>query len=245
LAYTYAWQDLINVGSSYGKGIPLSKVSPQICDFVSKDMYQEYPWKQTITNTPKGNIPLLDSVQDYSCEAPNIMRPVKAWISRLDVTPQETRDLSIVRDLSEDLYPRSYVSIAEVSLQQSIGKFRLQAAVNVPTGMQLELRLDYQFDPIKIVSLTQIIWFDDRFAQVALEGLLYWVYKLGDDQRAGSATTDAFGRVIGYGGQLGIYKAALNRMKMSEDWGFTDSLFPSEPMGVPRDSNALNIYGWP
>jgi hypothetical protein len=241
--YSYSWNDLISVGSTYGKGIPLSKVNAQICDFVSQDMYQEYPWKQTITNTATGAIPLLDSTQDYSCEAPNIMRPLKAWLMRTDVTPFESRDLNIEKDLSVDLYPKSYLAIRAVSLQEATGLFRLDSAVNIPAGMKIDLRVDYQLDPIKVTSLSQIIWFQDHFAVVALEGLLYWVYKLSDDTRAGSAQTDAYGRITGYGGQLGIYKAALNRMKTTEDYGFTESVFPSEPMGLGRDLNALNIFG--
>jgi len=245
VAYTYSWQDLINVGSAYGKGIPLSKVNAQICDFVSQDMYAEYPWKQTITNTANGMIPLIDSVQDYPCAAPNIMRPLKATLWRTDIIPQDYRELTIVRDLGANLYPRSYASISEVSLQQAIGMFRLNSAVNVPSGVQLELRVDYQIDPIKVTDLGQTIWFQDHYSVVALEGLLYWVYKLADDSRAGNAQTDAFGRIIGYTGQLGTYKAALTRMKMAEDFGFTDSVFPSEPMGVGRDSDSTNIYGRP
>lgn len=244
MGYTYAWGDLINVGSAYGKGIPLAKVNAQICDFVSQEMWSEYPWKQTITNTAKGTIPLIDSTQDYSCSAPNIDRLLKAWIRRYDVTPNETRDLDVKKDLSIDLYPRSYVGIRAVSLQQSIGMFRLESAVNVPSGVQLELCCDYQLNPIKVTGLNQIIWFDDRFSIVALEGLLYWVYKLGDDTRSGTAQTDAYGRVIGYSGQLGIYKAAVNKMKMAEDYGFTEMVFPADPMGLPRDSNSLNIFGW-
>ena len=236
---------MIGVGSAYGKGIPLTKVNVEICDFVSQEMYVEYPWKQTIVNTANGMIPLIDSQQDYPCSAPNILRPLRAELVRLDVTPHYHRDLSIVRDLGKDLYPRSYVTISEVSLQQAIGMFRLNAAVNVPTGMQLELRLDYQIDPIKITALTQPLWFQDHYAVVALEGLLYWVYKFTDDSRAGAAQTDAFGRIIGYTGQLGTYKGALQRMKMAEDFGFTDSVFPAEPMGTPQDSNGLQIFGWP
>ena len=245
MAFTYSWKDLVNVGSAYGKGIPLAKVDAKIADFVSQDMYVEYPWKQTIQNTANGMIPLQDSVQDYTCAAPNILRPLKATIWRTDILPADTRELSIVRDLGVDLYPRTYMAISQVSLQQATGLFRLNSAVNIPTGMQLELRVDYQIDPIKITDLSQPIWFQDHYAVVALEGLLYWVYKLADDARAGAAQTDAFGRITGYTGQLGTYKAALNRMKSAEDFGFTDSVFPSEPMGVPRDTNALNIFGWP
>lgn len=235
---------MINVGSAYGKGIPLAKVNAQVCDFVSQDMYVEYPWKQTITNTAKGIIPLIDATQDYPCAAPNILRPLKAWLTRTDTIPATIRDLTIVRDLSPNLYPKSYNSITQVSLQQSIGLFRLDSAVNLPTGIQIELNLDYQIDPIKVTDLTQIIWFQDHFAVCALEGLLYWVYKLADDSRAGAAATDAYNRVTGYSGQLGTYKAALGRMKSAEDYGFTDSVFPSEPMGMGRDQNGLQIYGW-
>lgn len=244
MAYSYSWQDLINLGSTFGKGIPLTKVNAQIADFVSAEMYIEYPWKQTITNTANGTINLIDSQQDYSCEAPNIMRLVKAWIVRTDVTPNETRDLDVVKDLSVDLYSKSYVAIRAVSLQQSLGLFRLESAVNIPTGTQIELRGDYQIDPIKVTDLSLPIWFQDHFAFVALEGLLYWVYKLGDDSRAGSAQTDAYGRAIGYSGQMAMYKAALNRMKMTEEYGFTETVFPHEPFGLPRDSNSLNIFGW-
>lgn len=244
MGFTTSWNDLVAVGSAYAKGMPLQKVTPQICDFVSNDMYIEYPWKQTITNTAAGTIPLVDSTQDYPCSAPNIMRSLKAWIERTDTTPHENRDLDIVDDLSVDMYPRSYISIRAVSLQQSLGLFRLESAVQVPTGVRIELHVDYQINPIKVTTLGTPCWFDDRYAVVALEGLLYWVYKLADDSRAGAAQTDAFGRLIGYGGQLGTYKAALNRMKMAEDFGFTESLFPGEPMGVGRDTNALNIFGW-
>lgn len=242
--YSYSWQDLINVGSRYGKGIPLSKVDAQICDFVSSEMYLDYPWKDSITNTASGAIPLIDSVQDYTAAAPNIYRLLKAWIVRTDVTPQETRDLDVMKDLSVDLYSRSYLGIRCVSLQQSQGIFRLEAAVNVPTGVQLELRCDYQIEVIRVTSLSLPCWFRDVYAMAAIQGLLYWVYKLSDDTRAGGVTCDAFGRTTGYTGQYGAFRAAINQAKEAEDFGFTESVVPAEPMGLPRDSNSLNIFGW-
>ena len=246
MAFSYSWNDLISVGSSYGKGIPLTKVNAQICDFVSQDMYVGVPVEADhYQHGQHGTIPLIDAKQDFPAVAPNIMRPLKAWLCRTDILPNETRDLTIVRDLSVDLYPRGYNAISQVSLQQSIGMFRLNSAVNIPSGVRVELRLDYQIDPIKVTDLGQTIWFQDCFAVCALEGLLYWVYKLADDTRAGSATTDAYNRITGYTGQLGTYKGALGRMKAAEDFGFTDSVFPSEAMGTPRDQNGLQIYGWP
>lgn len=246
MAQSYSWNDLFTVvGSRFSKGLPASTVATQCCDFISSEMYIEYPWKQTITNTASGKIPLLDSVQDYSAEAPNIMRPVKAWLKRTDVIPFQTIDLDVKKDISVDLYPRSWMAVRNVSLQQSIGLFRLESAVNIPTGQQVELCFDYQANPVKVEGLSQIIWFPDHFAFVAMQGLLYWLYQLGDDARAGSAQTDATGRIVGYTGQLGTYKGALNRMKAGEEYGFTENLFPESAMGLGRDANALNIFANP
>lgn len=243
MAYSYSWNDLINVVSALVKGVPLTKLNAQICDMVSSEMYNEFPWKNTITNTAKGTIPLIDSQQDYTCAAPNINRLLKAWIRRYDVTPNEIIDLDVKKDLSIDLYPISYVAVRAVSLQQSIGMFRLEKAVQVPAGIQLELCCDYQINVQKVVSLAQPAWFDDRFALVAIHGLLWWAYQLTDDSRAGAAQTDASGRIIGYNGQLGTYKAAVNKMKMGEDFGYTEQIFPGDSMGEGRDQNALNIWG--
>lgn len=243
MAYTYSWQVLLDTAQAMVKGLPVDKVTPTICDFISQDMALEYPWKQTITNSAPGTIPLIDSTQDYPASVPNVFRPLKAWLKRTDVTPNETRDLDIKGDLATDLYPRSWYGIRAVSLQQAIGRFRLEAAVQVPTSMQLELCVDYQANVDKVSGLNQQLWFEDKYAPVAMEGLLYWLYKLSDDSRAGQAKTDASGRIVGYTGQLGTYKGALNRMKNAEDFGYTLSVFPAQPMGVNRDQNALNIFG--
>ena len=219
------------MGKSLIKGAPSDSIILQACDFTSNDIYIAYPWKSTITNTAAGMIPLQDSVQDYPVAAPNILRPSTATLWRTDCTPPETRELSIVRHLGEDLYPRSYAAISQVSLEEAIGRFRLNSAVNLPTGIQLELRLTYQISPIRIVDLSQVIWFQDVFAGVAMHGLLYWLYKLTDDAREVT--------------QMEVFQMVLGKMKQFEDGLFTDSLFPSEPMGTPRDANSLQIYGWP
>lgn len=231
MANTTAWGDLVSSMTRYGKGIPSVTINADICDFISQDMYIEFPWKSTITNTANGTIPITDSQQDFSAAAPNVMRCLKAALVRTDVTPNEVRDLNIVKDLSVDLYPRSWYGIRAMSLQQANGLFRLEGAVQVPTGMQLELRVDYQINPVKVTDLAQSCWFDDRYRSIAFEGLLYWIYKLGDDTR--------------FQTQLVIYKQALNRMTQVEEFGYTESVFPGEPMGLGRDQNALNIFALP
>ena len=222
----------MTVANRFSKGLPVNTVASQVCDFVSQEMHNSYPWKTTITNTAAGKIALLDAVQDYSVEAPNIMRPVKAWLKRTDVIPFQTRDLDIKKDLSVDLVPRSWMAIKTVSLQQSVGLFRLESAVTIPTGQQTELCFDFQANPIKVNDLNQIIWFDDRYSVVAMKGILYWIYKLGDDVARAQM-------------QYAEFMDALGKMKSAEEYGFTESIFPSEPMGLGRDSNSLNIFSNP
>ena len=242
MGYTRTWSDLIGVTGTLLKGMPLTALNTQVCDFISNDMYLEYPWKDTITTIATGTIPLLDGVQDYDSPI-NIYRLTRAMLVRYDTTPVQFRDLDIVDDNAPNLDPRSYVSIRSCSQQQATGTLRLESAVQVPTGTLLELQGEYQLNPTKIAALNQGLWFKDQYAQVALEGLMYWAYKLSDDTRAGTVQTDAQGRATAYTGQLAIYKAALYRMKMAEDWGTENGLFPESTMGLGRDMNALYIFG--
>jgi hypothetical protein len=217
----------------------------QFCDNVSSAMYTAYPWKDTITTTvtAPGLTPLLNGVQDYSAYAPNISRLFNVAIWNTTQVPPIVQDLNVVDQLAVDLIQRSYTAIRAVALQQGVGLIRLEGAVNVPTGMLLELRYDYQINPTKIVTLSQDCWFDDKYAHVAQEGLLYWGYKLSDDPRAGAAVVDAASGRFTYSGQLAVFHAMLQTMQAAEDLGSSELLFPSQPMGQGRDDNALNIFG--
>lgn len=247
MAQTYKWSDLVTTTSALLKGVgQFSANAIQFSDLVSSDMYLEYPWKETITttSTAPGLTPLLNGVQDYSAFAPNIFRLLNCAIWNTTQVPALVQDLNVVDQLAIDLFPRSYSAIRDISLQQGVGKLRLEAAINVPTGMLLEIRYDYQINPTKVIALGNSCWFDDKYAQVAIEGLLYWGYKLSDDARAGAAQMNATGQIIGYSGQLASYKASLFRMKNAEDFGATELVFPSQGMGEGRDQNSLNIFGY-
>jgi len=208
-------------------------------------MYSCYPWKETITTTETapGLTPLLNGVQDYSLFAANVYRLLNASIWNVTQVPACVQTLNVDDQLATDLYPRSYSAIRACCIQQGIGKLRLEAAINVPTGMLLEIRYDYQINPTKITNLGQDCWFDDKWRRVADEGLLYWGYKLSDDPRAGSAQFNAVSGSFVYSGQLATYKAALQEMKIATDFGSTELVFPDSGMGEGRDQNALNIFG--
>lgn len=246
MAKTYHWSDFVTAASALLKGVgQFTSQAVQYCDIVSSDMYLEYPWKDTITTTQTapGLTPLLDGLQDYSPAGANVFRLLNAAIWDVTSSPATVRDLNVVAQLAVNLFPQSYTTIRDISLQQGVGLLRLESAVNVPQGTLLEVRYDYQINPTKITSITQTCWFEDRYAQVAIEGLTYWGYKLSDDPRAGMAQTDATGRVIAYSGQLATYKASLFRMKSAEDYGKTEIIFPDAGMGEGRDQNSLNIFG--
>ena len=247
MAQTYKWSDLTTTASALLKGVgQFQAQAVQFCDMVSSDMYLEYPWKETITttSTAPGLTPLLNGIQDYSINGPNMFRLLNAAIWNVTSVPSLVQDLNVVDQLAIDLFPRSYSAIRDIAIQQGVGLLRLEAAINVPTGMLLEIRYDYQINPTKITALGNNCWFDDKYAQVGIEGLLYWGYKLSDDPRAGAAQMNATGQVIGYTGQLASYKAALFRMKNAEDFGATELIFPDQGMGEGRDQNSLNIFGY-
>ena len=245
MAKTYLWSDVSGIVKRMAKSIGQYDANAiMAADMTSSEMWIDYPWKDAIANTAKGSIPLIDSRQDYSANAPNISQLLKASLVRTDTTPHEHRDLDVRDDLSVDLYPRSWYAIRAASLQQAVGQFRLEAAVNLPTGMQIEFRCDYKIEPQKVTNLGDSCWFTDKYASVAVEGMLYWAYKLADDARAGSVSTDASGHMVGYTGQMAAFRGALNRMKNAEDYGSTQGLFPDDIMGAGRDQNSQSIFGW-
>lgn len=205
-------------------------------------MYTEYPWKDTVTTIAENTLPLVDKIQDYSSPI-NIHKLLRATIFRTDTTPIQTFELDVVDDNAVDMTPQSHMNIKSVSQQQGSGTLRLTTAVNVPTGISLDLRGEYQLNPIKVVTVTQDMWFKDQYAQVALEGIMYWAYKLSDDPRAGAAQMRSDGTVI-YTGQLGTYKALLKNMRMAEDYGANSGLFPEDTFGKGRNQNNAWFLSW-
>lgn len=226
--FTYKWADLITVLTKITKGLPITSITPQICDFISNEMYYAYPWYWTVTNIASGQIALTDGVQDYSSPA-QIYQLVRGSIERTDSSPAQNRELNIAEYISENLTAQSWTQIRSVSMQQSIGKLRLESAVRIPAGQTLELRGDYQLLPTKITATTQNLWFPDIYTPVAMEGLKYWGYQLGDDPRAD--------------GQLLKFKAKIQEMKVAQDYQGQEAFFPESSLGEGRSTTMLNIFG--
>jgi len=62
-----------------------------------------------------------------------------------------------------------------------------------------------------------------------VNGLLYKLWQLGEDSRAGTASYDITGRVA-YTGQLALFMGMMQAMSKAEDVDTVDSLFPSDPL---------------
>lgn len=232
MAFTYIWSDLTTKASELIKGKPINWLV--YCDMVSSEMYTSYPWRDALQTIAAGSIPLVDGVQDYSVP-PQIYRLTKADIVRTDQTPNEYYTLNIEMDLDVDLVKRAYTNIRAVSRQAGAGQLRLESAIEVPSGVTLELQGEYQVISPKITALTNGLWFQDHYASVALKGLMYWGYHAADDARAGTAQANNHGEVT-YTGMLAQYMAALKQMSRNEEYGANETYYPSEPMGADRDS---------
>lgn len=239
MAKTYLWSDIITDVKKYAKGIPSSTIDAITCDKVSATMWNKYPWFDAKTNIPSGTLPLVTGTQDYNSPT-NIFRLLKLSLVRTDTTPDQPIEIDVKGDLPMDLVNISPYAIRCGSLQAAVGKIRLEAPPEIPSGTTWEINGEYQIQHTKISTTSQGCWFDDAYLTAAEEGLMYWYYKLADDPRAGTLQKVENGRAI-YSGQLGAFHAAIDSMYAAEDYGGIQNLFPDEPMGS-RSQGGFNIY---
>lgn len=240
--YSRKWQDVVDVANPLLKNLGgFTDMATNVCDMVSSNMYTDYPWKDTITTIARNTLPLINYKQDLSSPI-NLYRLTKATLLRTDVFPNWTRELDIVNDCAVNLTPRSPDAIRCCSQQQATGTIRLESAAAIASGVLVQLVGEYQLNPIKIISLGQELWFKDQYFSVAVEGILYWGYKLSDDVRAGNVQISRGVSVAT--GQMAIYGAALQKMKKDEDFPAENSLFPAESMGDSWNYDGLNIFGF-
>ena len=78
--------------------------------------------------------------------------------------------------------------------------------------------------------------FPDQYFNVFMEGVLWQIYRLSDDPRAGSGAYTINGsQSKTRQGQYAIYQQALENMKNIEDLGSGDEfMYPEEPLGASR-----------
>lgn len=231
MALTRAWSEAVGVASKLTKGLNIASIDETICDMVSSEVWAEKPWFQSIQNIGTGTLLLVDGQQDYS--APNnILRLMNARITRTDTTPEQDITLDIQEALEVDAIARSPFGIRCISHEAEAGGLRLESAVQVASGTSWEIRGSYQIHPIKVASLGLGLWFHDEHFMVAVEGILYWMYRLADDSRAGTAMADPVTRRVSYSGQLAVFHSRIDQMWATEELQGTENWSPEISIGA-------------
>ena len=243
MALTRSWQEASDLASKLTKGLNISSVDETIADMVSSEVWNKYPWFLSVQNIPNSFIALVNDQQDYS--APNnIMRLLDARLVRTDSTPDQHIELDVQQSLAVDLVTRSPYAIRAVAHQPETGGLRLEAAVQVASGTTWEIRGTYQTHASKVTSLASGLWFHDEHFMVAVEGMLYWMYRLADDSRAGSAVIDKQSGRVTYSGQLAVFHSAIDKMWAAEELQGTESITPEVSLGASsRGYDVRGIFG--
>lgn len=226
--------------------IPVASLAPQVCDQINSMIWTFYPWGWTIASLTAIN--LVDGTQDYTPTNTDILRPLKVRVVRTDVSPNEYRELALLANLSPELTRKGGLETLEaVGWFTSQNFFRLNVCASVGSGQTLQLQGEYQKIPTKITAAnmtTTTLPIPDHYFDVFCSGILWKLYKLADDPRAGGiqmAKNGGLQRI--YTGQLGEYVDALLNMSRTEDLGNGDEFqWPESPLGVGR-SYWPGVYG--
>lgn len=206
----------------------------------------------TITNVPSntqivGTIVNAGLANSGGSGDPLILRPLKMRIARLDTNPPEYRELALLGNLGPELSRTAGIdTMGNVGWFASQNFFRLMNAPQVSQGQIIQLLGEYQTRPAKITAsnLNTVFPFPDDYFNVMNEGLLWKVYMLLDDPRAGTAQLSRNGNMVEqFTGQLGNFMGMMKEMARTEDLAAGDEFqYPEQPLGVGR-SYWPGLYG--
>jgi len=178
---------------------------------------------------------------------PNILRPLKMRIARLDSNPPEYRELAALGNMAPELTRTAGIdTMNAVGWFSSQSFFRFMNSPQVSAGQIIQLLGEYQTRPTKVTNanLATPFPFPDDYFNVLDAGLLWRVYQLLDDPRAGAAQLSRNGNMVEqFTGQMGIFMGMLKEMARTEDLGAGDEfMYPEQPLGVGR-SYWPGLYG--
>jgi hypothetical protein len=227
---SFTWNTVMETARNLGaKKIQLGNMDVVIAQFVAARMYTYHPWQFSLIQQVQ-TVPLVAGQQDYP--APNDMyRLTQAWVE-VDYpgSVNQNYNLNVVNNLTPDLNPTGFYGNGSVMYMSNFGILRLANAaqvINQPGPAYLDF--EYQPQAVKVTDMGQYLPFPDEYAQIAVEGCLYWLYKFGDDERAGTMVKQ--GNNIEYTGQQAIFEGQLMQMAGTDRAGDVDTIFPSETLG--------------
>lgn len=227
---TYTHQNIVDYVQRLVKGIPVSDIDEVCVDQIHSIFWRAYPWRWTRgTLTP---ITLVDGTQDYSYANTNLWKMLSPRV-RLNGTGgavNQYRDLRMQRWLEPDLVNKmAWPNFGLLCHDINQDKFRFEGAVSSPTVASMQLEGEYWKQPTKVTNLGATVPFPDFYFNVEAEGILWLLYRLADDARAGTAQLIR-GQVV-YTGQLGVFVDALMAAKEYEESGSGDTIYPEAPLG--------------
>lgn len=178
---------------------------------------------------------------------PGILRPVKMRICRLDSDPPEYRELQLMNSLGPEFSRTAGIDTMKgVGWFSSTNFFRFDVAPQVANGQLIQLQGEYQQKPTRITNsnLSTPFSFPDVYFETFMEGVLWKLYQLTDDPRAGGIQVNRNGTQMQiFTGQFGVFYQCLQLMARTEDLGAGDAFqFPEQPLGTGR-SYWPGLYG--
>lgn len=238
---TFTWNTIAELARNLGaKKIQVGSSDVTIAQLVAARMYTYRPWQFSLVQSIDA-IPFVNGQQDYP--APNDMyRLTQAWIHVTNPgSVDQFINLDVFGTLTPDLNPTGVYGTGGLMYMQNFGLLRLTRPIQVNAGDNPSyLNTEYQPQAVKVTDMSMYLPFPDEYAQIAVEGYLYWLYKFGDDERAG--TTVKQGNAIEYTGQLGAFEAQLMQMAGDENAGDTQTIFPSDTLGANNQSTNTNPF---
>jgi hypothetical protein len=244
---TYDWIQVIEFARNLGaKKVQVGNYDVKIAQMVQSAMYDHRLWQFSLKSIPYGSMTLNQGQQDYPAPS-DIYRLNRAWVTitypnsdgsafnpavpGMGGSPDQNWELDVVANLTQDLNPTGFYGNGSACYLKQYSVIRLQNAVqnwNQPPNPAY-LGLEYQPAIPKITSCDMPLCFPDRYFQAAVEGALYWLYKFGDNDRAGTATKQ--GNTVQYSGQLGKFKSELDIIAADEEGANVSTFFPSDSIG--------------
>ena len=194
--------------------------------------WKAYPWPWTRDTID--DITLAHGVQDYALyvdDKAKVWRMLNGRVKNtLSSGIKQYRDIRIMRHL-EPLTEQniSWPNMQLLSYEVELDVLRFEAAISVPSGVSLIFMGEYQLFPPKVIDLASTINFPDYHLNVFCDGLLWMLYRLADDNRAGTAVKTPAG--VQYTGQLGVFYDGLVMTKEAEEHGAGDTIYPAESIG--------------
>lgn len=242
---TLTWNDTIEFARNLGaKKMQIGPYAVLIAQAVTSVMYVYRPWSWSLINAPLNSTPLVTGTQDYPA-ACDVWDLTQAWITQqypqpngqpydpfntqLGGSPDQDYNLTVKKNLTPDKNPTGIYTRGEASFIRKYNIIRLTTAVQPPTSGPSFLNYTYQPKMEKVTDTSMPLPFPDELFNVSVAGALYWLYKFGDDSRAGTVIKQ--GNSIEYTGQLGEFMASLDKAAAEDDASEVDSFFPSDPLG--------------